>query len=223
MLVASIVAVAVLVRVIVPIVPEAFNLQFNSYALISLSGFLLDLALYTLLIRRTSHSDATIWFALFIGFGMLWSGSEALERMATSPVGAMYWGDIISGITVFLPTWFYLFVRHYTNRLGVKIHFWIPASIICLSGAMAALLSGNNVFVLPVASERMPWGYVSPSSIVSVVFIAWAAVLTLSAIVKLVGFFRSSTSIQDRRQSMIFIVAATMVLVVSALTEVLLP
>jgi len=222
-LVASIVAVAVLVRVIVPIVPEAFNLQFNPYALISLSGLLLDLTLYNLLIRRTSHSDATIWFALFIGFGMLWSGSEALERMATSPVGAMYWGDIVSGITVFLPTWFYLFVRHYTNRTRVKIHFWIPASIICLSGAMAALLSGNNVFVLPVASERMPWGYVSPSSIVEVVFIAWAALLTLSAIVKLVGFFLSSTSIQDRRQSMIFIVAATMVLVVSALTEVLLP
>jgi len=222
MFAASIVALVVLVRLLVPVVPEAFNLQFNSYALISLTGLLLDLALFVLLIRRPNHSDSTLWLAFFIGFGALWSGSEVLERMAVSPVGAMYWGSIISGITVFLPSSFYIFVRYYTNRSRLPVPVWVTASIISISGAMGALLSGDNVFAVPTVSERLPWGYVS-SSTVELVYIAWAAALTVSAIVILIGFFRRSTSKQDSRQSMLLIVSATAVLVVSALTEVILP
>jgi PAS domain S-box-containing protein len=218
----SVVALVVLVRLLVPIVPEAFNLQFNPYALISLAGLLIDLSLFILLMRRPDHSDSTLWLAFFIGFGALWSGSEALERMAISPVGAMYWGNIVSGVTVYLPACFYIFVRHYTNRSRLPVPVWAIASIIGISGAMAALLSGQDVFVMPTVSERLPWGYVS-SSIVEVAYIAWAAVLTVSAIVMLIGFFRRSKSEQDRRQSMLLIVSATAVLVISAFTEVLLP
>ncbi len=221
--VVSLVALAVLIPVLLPIVPESFQLQFNAYALISLAGLLLDLSLLVILFRRHSHSDSTLWFALFIVIGILWSGSEAFERMATTPLGAAFWGDIISGVVCFMPVFFYLFVRSYTNRSRVHIPLWVPVSLIGSGLAMMALLSANNVFALPAISERTLWGYSGPMSPVSIVYIVWAAVLTIGGIVRLIGFFRGSKSVQDRRQSLIFIISSAAVLVVSALTEVLLP
>ncbi len=219
----SIGTLAVLIPVIIPIVPEAFDLKFNAYALISLAGLVLDLSLLAILFRRHSHSESTLWFALFIIIGILWSGSEALERMATTPSGAVFWGDIISGVVCLMPVFFLLFVRSYTNRSKYHIPLWVPVSIIGSGLAMMALLSANSVFMMPSVSERAPWGYVGPLSNVSIVFIVWAAVLTLGAIFRLIAFLRSSTSVTDRRQAIIFIITAAAVLLTSAVTEIILP
>jgi signal transduction histidine kinase len=188
-----------------------------------MAGFTLNLALLIILIRRSNRSNSVLWFALFIVFGLLWSAAETMERLSANPIGAAYWGDLISGVTTFMPAYFYMFVRSYTSKAKTPVSIWVPIIIIGTAGMMGSLLAGNNVFKIPVASNQEPWGYLTPNSIVSVLFIGWAVLFTFAAIGRLIAFYRKSISRNERRLAVIFMVSAAGVIVVSAITEVILP
>jgi signal transduction histidine kinase len=221
--VASMVALIILVKVLMGIIPEAFQQHYNLYSLISLGGLFLNLTLLVILLRRTKRSDSVQWFAFFIVFGILWSAAEALERSAVTPVGAAYWADIISGVTTFMPAYFYLFVRSYTNKKKTPFAVWVPVVVIGTAAIMGALLAGNNVFPVSDVADIKPWGYTGGNSAGSLVFIAWSAVLAVAAIARLIAFLRRSVARNDRRLATIFIVSAVLLVLTSAVTEVLLP
>lgn len=219
----SIMALVILIGILIPIIPEAFELRFNAYSLISLGGLSLNLALLIILIRRSDRSISVMWFALFIVTGLLWSGAEAMERLSATPIGATYWGDLIGRVTTFVPAYFYLFVRSYTSKTNRHVALWVPVFILGTAAMLGALIADNTVFKLPVIAEIQPWGYLPPNSIASVLFISWAGAVTVAAIGRLIGFYRQSSSSTERNLAVTFIVASTGVLIASALTEILLP
>jgi PAS domain S-box-containing protein len=202
-------------------VPDAFELGLNPFALISLGGLITNLVLLALLFRGSSRTESTLWFGMFITFDLLWSLFELMQRLAVTPAGNAFWSHIIFGITGYLPAFFYLFVRSYTDRTQTTGSPLTPVVVLGTSTFMSALIAGDGIF--PLATSHQIWGYPAPTTAVSLLFAIWLLTTTTLGTARLVLYYYHSAKQRDRQQTGLLLFGTLMLGLLGAGTTFVLP
>lgn len=204
-------------------VPASFSMGINWFALVPAVSAIANLTLIVVLARRPNEGQAMLWFALFIIFNALWGTFETAQRLTNSPAGNAFWSHINFGLLSFLPVFFYLFIRSYTDRSRLSDSWRTPAVFIAGAMIISGLVAGDGVFPTPLLSERLAWGYEAPTTLVSYLFVAWSLLVTLAAAGRLGVLYRMSTSTKDRRQALLLGANAILLVTLESLSAVILP
>jgi signal transduction histidine kinase len=215
--------VVVLTVTVAHTVPISFAWTPNAFAWLPAVSSVANLALVAVLARRRNEGQAMLWFALYILFNGLWAIFETLERLTNSPAGDAFWSQIIFTVLAFLPTFYYLFIRSYTDRTRLSGSWRIPAVLLTGTMYIASMLGGSGMFPVPDISERLRWGYEAPQTMTSYLLITWAVVLVGAAVARLAGRYRHSHSATERYQIWFMSTGIVLLVAVESLTAVILP
>lgn len=204
-------------------VPATFSWEGNWFALVPAISSIANMTLVAYIARKPNEGQAMLWFALFIAFNGLWGTFETLQRLTDSPAGNAFWSHINFGLLSFLPTFFYLFIRSYTDRNRLSDSWRTPAVLLTGTMVISALVAGDGVFPVPAVSERLAWGYEAPTTLASYLFVGWSVTVTLAAAGRLAVLYRMSASVKDRRQALLLGINAILLVTLESLSAVILP
>jgi signal transduction histidine kinase len=203
--------------------PELFHFRFNSFALLSLLSVLANIVVLIKVSRIQGRVEGLRWFVLFVYSAMIYGISEVMLRFSSMPVAGIFWTSISSiGITL-IPLSIYFFVAEYIgqrNRQPMLFSlFIISAGIFNFIGGNASLLYIAD----PAKAILFPWGYNNQVGPAYGIYIVWIGVLSLTALYRLYRFRRGATQELIRRQSLLFMFAIGIPIVVGIVNDGLLP
>ena len=202
--------------------PFVWDLQFNRYALLPIVNLAISVVLLLLLIIRIGDNWVKQWFAVFIGFEIIWSIAEIFQRMSVDPAGALIWTRVTYMATALLPVAFYLFVRDY-----VETRCRSRETVTLLVLMTIALLLASAMFVVPISLSsnvvREAWGYIIIKPPLAFILDGWISVIVFLAILRLVIYRNRSQDSKQRVQAEIIIATSVFAMCVTGIVDVTLP
>ncbi len=199
-------------------------LQFNPYGLLSLISFVASFTLMLYLVNKPARGDERIWLTLFLSSMCVFSGAEMVQRFSIFQEPALFWG-MLSGVGLaVVPAALYLFALAYTNPTdrrytGTTLTLLTTGYIFMFFYGFTSLLFNNDLAAL----KLYPWGYNNDAADGLVLIIMWTDVLLILSIARLINFRRRTRNAILRKQSLIFIIAASIPLIGGSITDGILP
>lgn len=206
--------------------PNILAFEFNPYALLSLVGILVNLALIYLILSRGIQNSANRWFTTFLFALVVWGISEFMGRLSSTAEMSQFWGYLGAPGFVFMPIFFFNFALAYVGKEswvdGLFKRFLIFGSgVVFLFLSWVTDLIGTHDLSLFI---KEPWGWgstVTPS--LFIVFIVWLESFFITALVLLIRYFQKVNDESKRRQTLLIIVALLVPLIGGSLTDALFP
>jgi len=202
--------------------PFVWNFQFNRYELLPIVNLAISVVLLLLLIIRIGDNRVKQWFAVFIGFEIIWSMAESFQRMSVDPAGALIWTRVTYMATALLPVAFYLFVRDYVETRSRSRE---TGTLLVLM--TVALLLASAMFVVPVSLSsnvvREAWGYVIINPPLVLILDGWIGIIVFLAILRLAIYRNRSQDPKQRIQAEIIIAITIFAMCVTGIVDVALP
>lgn len=204
---------------------DVFNLQFNLFGFLSLSGAIADVVIIYLVNRSKVKSDVSFWFSICLSIMIFWGVSEAFQRFSVTSNGGMFWFSIQPLGWLFLPIAFFLLCLSYTkNDFFIKNFLHL---LILFSPAVIMLYLMNRTGILvdynPATARFMPWGWDNSVTTYFGIFFIWFETIFLVSIALLIIHYKQSVDADEKRQIIWFIIGTTIPLVGGTLTDILLP
>jgi PAS domain S-box-containing protein len=203
--------------------PYLFKLHYNPFALLTLVAIIIDLVILVRISKIQGRVEGLRWFVLFGCSAMTYGVSEFMQRLSVTPQGAVFWTSVSSiGITL-IPLSIYFFVAEY---VGQRQRQPLLFSLFIISAGVFNFFSanGNLLYITdPRRSIHYPWGYNNPIGSGYSIYVLWIAVLSAIALYRLYRFRQHATQQIIRRQSLIFMFAIGVPIVVGVINDGILP
>lgn len=186
-----------------------FDLDFNSYAFISLIALVANISIATIVIKRSAEfksSEAT-WYFLFLGALIIFSACEMLQRLSVNQHGALFWAQLAGVGPAFEPAGLFLFALLYVSRRARNVAL-IP--LVVLAGGVLYFFHGNGGLVFQTANSAIklhPWGYNNDIGTAFIFNGLWALGLPLIGLGVLLRFKRRTQNLILKRQAGLFALA----------------
>ncbi len=201
-----------------------FALRYNSYAVLSLAGFAANVIVLWMLVRRGSRTDERTWLALFVAGFTIFALSEGLQRLSLYPDVAIFWTTISGLMNMFAAGCMFLFALAYTGRTGVRHNGTIVGVLITFILIGYFYCATQVVFKnTPDAIHLFPWGYNNDPGDGFAYISAWAFLLYVLSVVRLIQFRRQTANPILRKQSFIYILAIVVPVIVGLITDGVIP
>ncbi|MDB5181655.1 MAG: amtb 2 [Candidatus Saccharibacteria bacterium] len=204
--------------------PQALDLQYNPYAVLSFLPIAINIWIIILIVRLRTQSEEAVWFVLYL-CGITIAGlGEALQRMSAQPDAAVFWFQLNGLGFMLMPIAYYLFVFSYVKPLRSQSPLLVPSLMTGLC-VMILFFVGTNQFynLVPSAMVSYPWGFNPPTGPLFGILFLWVELLLLVAFFTLFRFYRRVSSDLLRRQSRVYIWAILIPIIGGSITDGLLP
>ena len=203
--------------------PYLLQFRFNGFALLTLLSIIANIVVLIKVSRIRGRVEGMRWFVLFACSAMIYGISEFFLRLSSMPEAAIYWTTISSiGITL-IPLSIYFFVAEYIGQQNRQPMLF---SLFIISAGIFNYIGGNGNILYnlnPAQAILYPWGYNNAVGPGYGIYILWIGVLSGVALYRLYRFRKSSTQEIIRRQSLIFMFAIGVPIVVGIVNDGILP
>lgn len=204
------------------VLPQAWQLKPNAFAVLSLVEVTISFLLLVLLLRRRGDNLKKQWLAVFLGFEILWGVAEYFQRLSALPEGALMWTRLTYVAVALLPMAFYLFIRDMTAKNEIRQDILTPAVLLFTSIVMVAA-----VMTAPIPLDKgvilQPWGYLFTKPEYLTIMAAWATAVISLALLRLNVSRLNDDSVMRRRQAVIIMAAAGLSMLVTVIVDLILP
>ena len=224
-IIAAPVFIAVLLGwVIVDGMPEAGQLQFSPYALLSIASLISNIIALALILRIKQRSDSIMWFALFLLSVATWAAAEAMIRLSATPEAATFWSPMTALGSVAMPMGLYMFTLSYIDPKRAHNPWVFPviagvSAMFLFVDEHTDLLSIHN----PDIAIQSPWGYTSPTGPAYFMIALWLILLASASFILFLRFYKRTIEPTLKKQSRLFMIAIAVPLTTGAITDGLLP
>jgi PAS domain S-box-containing protein len=201
----------------------SLGFHFNGYALLPLATIISNTALLIYINRTPRRTMEGLWFSIYVTSLLIWALCEVLQRLSPAQSDALFWSRLAVLGWPIVPTAAFMFALAYTQ----KERFTQYASVIIimvfgsLTLAYATLTSG--LLVNYVHSQAAAWGFRPTYGPLYSLFILWFIGSMLAAIALLARYRHDVTSLEERHQTRIFILALLVPIIGGGLTDGVLP
>ena len=203
--------------------PSFFEFRFNAFALLSLTGVVLNLVLFYIIRRSELKSDESLWLIFFLATATIFGLAEMLQRLSATPSGAVFWAQI-QGIGAGLePVALFLFALTYMRQKSLHI---ATTTILILSGVLLFFFHANGGLIFkidPASINDFPWGYnndIGPAYFLNAL---WVFLLLASIVILFIRYRSRTSQVIIRQQTMLYLIAALLPIVSALLTDVFAP
>lgn len=203
--------------------PAEFDLQFNGYALVSLTSLIVNLTVLFMLMRTKQRTESSVWFGFFVGCIAFFATGEMFQRMSVHPGGALFWAQFSAIGLILGPLALYAFSASYSGRLRSKMPL-IPLFIIAACVVVFFNASGNLFFNTdPAAMEYFSWGFNNSIGPGFIFHLGWIAGLYTVSVYMLYRMYRKTQERLLRQQALLFTLAVSAPWVTGTINDGILP
>lgn len=200
-----------------------FELRYNPFALISLTGVIAAIIILTLLIRHRADSQENMWMLMAVFALLLYSGGEMMQRLSVNPASAIFWSQVTGMGAYFVSGGIFLFVLYFTQSS-------LPRNIVAVCVLVSAMVlnffdAGTSIIfrVEPRYTSLFPWGYNNVIGPGFFLHALWTLGLTVSALFLLLRFRSHTGSRVLKKQATIFFFALLGPIIGATVFDSLLP
>ena len=205
-----------------------FHIVWNWYALPSLFALVVNGILLVVILRRYQRQPTmtAVLYMFFTTCLAVWSFGEAMQRIAMTQEGAVFWGAVASTGWIFMPPLFFHFTMAFSN-LESFARSWVVSAGLYLPAAVFYFLSlTTSVLLDPSNYGLSPWGWtpMPPTKFFNFVFSPWLEFFLITALIIFARkFFRKSVNREERMQAGIISLGLLVPLVMGSVTQIVLP
>jgi len=209
----------------IPISAQAFSFAFNPFALLSLTGIIVNLILIYLILSRGIQNSANRWFTFFLFCLVLWGIGEFLNRLSVNPEGANLWSAVGAPGWIFMSIAFFNFTLTYVGKeylvesLLKKFLVFAPVIIFLFIVWNTNLISLHNLDKF----EVRPWGWSTNLGKLFPVFVIWLEFYFISSLVFLARHYLRTVDPVRKKQTLLVIIALLVPLLGGSITDAFIP
>lgn len=205
--------------------PSAFfDLTYNSFALLSLFGIVVNAGLIILMVRKGLKVSANRWFTLFLIALVVWGVGEFMGRISADPGASSIWGLLGSPGWIFVSPIFLGFTLTYIGQEDL-LNSFAYRFLIFGSGLFFLFLVWSTQLVSihdPNLFVRRSWGWEAPSASLFPIFLFWLEFQFVLSLGLLFNFYRKGRDLA-KKQTQLIIVALLIPLLIGTATDGIAP
>ena len=202
-----------------------FDLSYNSYALLSMAGVILNIIFLASITRFKLQGEETTWLLLYIGALSIFAFGEMMQRFAVMPNAAIFWTTFGGIGAEFLSPALFLFALCYTRP--TRRHPYAVAFVLLAGLIMAYFQVHTPGLIFSTTAKdihHFAWGY--NNDIPGTAYTAqllWIVGLFVAGFSMLLAFRRNTPNRVLKKQAGFFMIAFGIPVFGGIITDLVLP